>query len=607
MIDIAVVGLGAWGLCVLERTIDTARRCGTATRIHAIEPGRLGGIAYNPEQPDYLVLNNTCGQLSLYATADDAVTPGYGLSLFEWVRQRGYAWVDGECVIGVGGIPIAAGDYLPRRLMGEYLAWFYETLLAELPPLVEVVRYRTAATDIVAEAGDRERVVLDDGRSIQVNHVVLTSGHTPNRPSDPAPGEVVCRSPYPVEVLDSSPAPGEEIALSGAGQVAYDVIAALTTGRGGRFLDARSRKVYQPSGREPVIYLYSRSGVPYCAKSVTGIDPTGEYRPVVCTPEVFAAIRGSGAGRLGRRPVDLRSELLPLLFTEMRASYYVQAARNAYGPEGAERVWETLRRAWLANTFDQAASKLAVRHGTFDPEAHLFAGEQQHYTSAEEYQKHFCAMLEEDLDEALMPSGSPVKAAELVLRILRDDIRSVVEFGGLSLESYIDFKEHIKGRINRLEAGPPAMRSQQLLALIDAGIVKVTFGPDPIVRTDDQGRAVFTSTHLDIGHTKTLPSVICGHLDMPSLGRSASPLLSRLYRMGRLTQLQYGDVAVGSVAISEDFHPYDIEGRVQRNISVFGVLTEGSRYFTHYIPSPKSRIRAVLDAQACVTEILNAD
>jgi hypothetical protein len=200
-----------------------------------------------------------------------------------------------------------------------------------------------------------------------------------------------------------------------------------------------------------------------------------------------------------------------------------------------------------------------------------------------------------------------VKAAELVLRILRDDIRSVVEFGGLSLESYIDFKEHIKGRINRLEAGPPAMRSQQLLALIDAGIVKVLFGPDPIVRTDDQGRAVFTSTHLDIGHTKTLPSVICGHLDMPSLGRSASPLLSRLYRMGRLTQLQYGDVAVGSVAISEDFHPYDIEGRVQRNISVFGVLTEGSRYFTHYIPSPKSRIRAVLDAQACVTEILNAD
>jgi hypothetical protein len=91
---------------------------------------------------------------------------------------------------------------------------------------------------------------------------------------------------------------------------------------------------------------------------------------------------------------------------------------------------------------------------------------------------------------------------------------------------------------------------------------------------------------------------------MPSLARTASPLLARLYTLGRLTQLQYGTQAVGSVAISEDFHPYDIEGRVQHNISLFGVLTEGSRYFTHYIPSPRSRIRAVLDAQACIDAIL---
>jgi len=78
-------------------------------------------------------------------------------------------------------------------------------------------------------------------------------------------------------------------------------------------------------------------------------------------------------------------------------------------------------------------------------------------------------MVEDDLDEALLPWGSPVKAAQEVLRILRDDIRSIIEFGGLSLESYVDFKHNVKGRINRLEAGPPLVRSQQLLALMDAG------------------------------------------------------------------------------------------------------------------------------------------
>jgi hypothetical protein len=81
-------------------------------------------------------------------------------------------------------------------------------------------------------------------------------------------------------------------------------------------------------------------------------------------------------------------------------------------------------------------------------------------------------------------------------------------------------------------------------------------------------------------------------------------LLSRLYAKGRLTQLSYGDTTVGSVAISEDFHPYDAEGRLQVNLSLLGVLTEGVRYFTHYLPSPQSRLRAVLDAQLCVEDIV---
>ena len=38
---------------------------------------------------------------------------------------------------------------------------------------------------------------------------------------------------------------------------------------------------------------------------------------------------------------------------------------------------------------------------------------------------------------------------------------------------------------------------------------------------------------------------------------------------------------------------------------MFGVLTEGFRHFTHYIPSPKSRIRAFEDLGACVAEILS--
>ncbi len=612
MIDVAVIGLGAWGLCVLERTVSRARSGGEQIRVHAIEPCEVGGVAYDAKQPDFLVLNNPCGQLSLYApperdeaTRADTPTPGYGVGLFEWAQRRGYRWVDGRCVLDGEGTPITSGDYLPRRVMGEYLRWFYETLLAELPANVEFIRYHDAAVDITTEAGNRERIALADGNAVVVDHVVVTSGHTPNLEPSPEPKGVQVRPAYPVSLLDDSPAPGEHVAVSGMGLVAYDIIAALTIGRGGRFRDAGcDRLVYVPSGREPVIELFSRSGVPYCAKSVTGTDSTGDYQPVACTPDAFAAIRGSGVDRMSRRAVDLQGELLPLLFTEMRARYYIQAATIAEGSHGAERVRAALRSAWLDGTFDEATEQLAVEYGSFEPSEHLFAGDGRNYLSSEDYQKQFYAMLSDDMDEALVAAGSPVKAAQEVLRVLRDDIRSIIEFGGLSLESYIDFKHNVKGRVNRLEAGPPVMRSQQLLALLDAGVVSIPFGPSPTVSVDSNGQTVVTSTRLDISYSSTVCAVIRGHLDMPSLAQSASPLLSRLYRLGRLTQLTYGETAVGSVAISDDFHPFDIEGRVQHNISMFGVLTEGARYFTHYIPSPRSRIRAVVDAQRCIDTVV---
>ena len=152
--------------------------------------------------------------------------------------------------------------------------------------------------------------------------------------------------------------------------------------------------------------------------------------------------------------------------------------------------------------------------------------------------------------------------------------------------------------------GPPPLRSQQLLALFDAGVVRAPLGPNPELVAESDGRVTLRSTELAEPTSVTVNGVIRGHLDLPSLARSSSPLLTRLYAEGRLAQMTYGDTAVGSVAVSEDFHPYDACGRVQPHLSVLGVLTEGTRYFTHYIPSPRSRIRAVLDAQECVDAII---
>ena len=134
MIEMAIVGLGSWGLCVLERTVSRARRVGTSVRVHVIEPSQLGGGAYATEQPDFLVLNNACGQLSLYAAPDGDALPPYAVGLHQWAVCCGYRLVGYECRIGARGDPILPTDYLPRRLMGEYLMWFYDKLVADAPP-----------------------------------------------------------------------------------------------------------------------------------------------------------------------------------------------------------------------------------------------------------------------------------------------------------------------------------------------------------------------------------------------------------------------------------------------------------------------------------------
>ena len=604
MSEFAIVGLGSWGLCVLERAVNRARHIESSVRVHVVEPGQLGGGVYSAAQPDYLILNNPCGQLSLYAAPDHDEDPAYAVGLYEWAIGQGYRRVGYEYKIGSTGETILATDYLPRRLMGEYLAWFYEALIADAPKNLEIVRHHAAVTDITPEIGGRETVWLDNGTQIRVDHVVLTSGHTFNEERVGNSGEVHYLRPYPVDYFDSAVAPDEPIAIAGMGLVGYDLVTALTIGRGGTYEDVGDRMRYGPSGREPEIYFYSRSGLPYCAKSAHGVDPTGDYQPIVCTPEAFKEMTNPSGSPLRRR-VDFRNDLLPLLFAEMQVRYYFHAAFLRGGPSAASLVRDQLKSSWVAGTFARAVDRLEPMYGPFDPVSVVFADAGARFASSDAYQSHVYQMIETDLNQALAIGGSPVKAAQEVTRILRDQMRAVIEYGGLSMQSFIDFQSNVRGRINRLEAGPPPIRSQQLLGLLDAGVVSVPFGPDPDVLATDDGAVTIRSTRLAQSMEATVNHVVRGHLDLPSLARSSSPLLSRLYTRGRLTQFSYGDTSVGSVAIGEDFHPYDAEGRIQTSLSLLGVLTEGVRYFTHYLPSPRSRLRAVYDAQATVEAIID--
>lgn len=599
MIDVAVVGMGPWGLAVLERLVTKAIECpdAPALTIHVIEPSVPGPGVFGGDQPDYLILNTPCGEHSMYPFPD-AAGGRRGRGFYEWAVASGYQWVGDRCERTTTGRPLAPHDFLPRRLMGEYLAWFYRCLVDEAPPSVRIVHHESVAVD-VAERGGRERVQLANGALLEVDHVVLTTGHTPNERALPES----MLAPYPVTALERAVAPGSSVAIRGMGLVAIDVVTSLTTGRGGTFVRRSGGLQYVPSGAEPRIVLFSRSGYPYCAKSLGAADMTGGYRPVIFTPEAVATLRRGADGT--KRRMDARRDLLPLVLAEMTACFYHECAAAEGGPEAGRSVAGLLAAAWQRGTFPAAVEDLAGRFGAFDAGAQLFAGEHEQFVSAKDYQARVAEMLETDVNAARVPNGaSPHKRAQEVLRALRDTLRMALEFGGLTAESHRDFQEHLRNPLARLVAGPPVHRSEQLLALMDADVVRMPFGPAPAVLASRRG-AVIVSRNLDRPHCERVDHVVLGHLDEPTVHRSASPLLRRLHDRGRIRQLNVDGEEVGSIDLTEDFHPRTASGE-ERRLWCFGALTEGARYYTAYLPSPSSRVRVFLDAGRCVDQIVGA-
>ena len=155
MLRIAIVGLGPWGLCALERVVTLARQDlprGSEVVVHVVDPGTPGSGVYDVTQPDYLLLNNPCGQLTLYPFETESYQPSYGVSLYDWVTARGYRWVGDRCAVDPSGDPIEPHHFLPRRLMGEYLQWFYRALLASASPSLHVVHHQTSRDRFAVQA-----------------------------------------------------------------------------------------------------------------------------------------------------------------------------------------------------------------------------------------------------------------------------------------------------------------------------------------------------------------------------------------------------------------------------------------------------------------------
>jgi len=616
-INICIIGFGPWGLCVFERIVSRIKhgaQPGRLVDIHIVEPHRFGQGAHSSALPDYLLLNTKCGHVSMFVEDHfpDVERPLPGPSLLEWAKQQGYGLADdGHTLTKHGGREITDDDFLPRRLLGEYLAWFYQETMRALPAGVVVHEHHAAACGI-QKSKDGELVQLEDGTQLEADHVFLTTGHTPNRYelAQRATTGRVLRVDYPISECIAQVRPGDKVGIAGFGLVAIDLVASLTLGRGGKFeCDPRTgAKRYLASGAEPKIIMFSRSGLPYLARPGTSKSLASRYVPAFFTQARIDEIRQAKLARTGMRQLDFVREVLPLLWDEMLLVYYQVKQRETQGCDLGEQLRADLIEAWEAGRYKAAIQSLAQLYGEFNPERIFFMDLGSDLADAEACQRRFRSIMAEDLFEsALGEVRSARKAAFELFRELRDGIRHAVDFGGLTPESHKEFVKRVAPLINRLIVGPPKSRAEEIAALIDAGVIAVPMGQSATVVTDTaDGSPVLRSSALKQPIEFKLDYLYYAHIDQPNAVRSASPLLVGMVDTGRLRERTVAD-GFSVLDISPELHPLDASGRADERLWILGPLTEGAKYFNNYIPSPKSRIRAFQEADRCVNTILDSN
>ena len=164
--EVAVVGLGPWGLATVERLVTVAGRRQTPLVIHVIEPGVPGAGIFCRRRSRLPASQHALrpardvpepSTTARYPATPRACTPGRS--------EQGYRWVGDQCRKVRLGKPITPDDFLPQRLMGEWLHWSYTQLVESLPPWVSVHHHKTRATDVEPTADNRELVRLASGET----------------------------------------------------------------------------------------------------------------------------------------------------------------------------------------------------------------------------------------------------------------------------------------------------------------------------------------------------------------------------------------------------------------------------------------------------------
>ncbi|MGP9021661.1 FAD/NAD(P)-binding protein [Streptomyces sp. BR1] len=509
--SLVVVGAGPRGTGFLERLAANLPELygDQPLDVHLVDPYPPGGgRIWRAEQSPLLWMNSMAEDVTMF-TDDTVQQEGPvrpGPTLAEW------AGIDGQ-------------SFPSRRAQGAYLRWVYEQAVAALGPTVTVHEHRTRALRIGGPREGRRHVHLE-GRAapLAADLVVLAIGHLDAELDDEQRESAAFAARHDLVHLPpdftadsdlSALRPGEPVIVRGFGLAFIDLMVLLTEGRGGRYAADGS---YLPSGREPVLYVGSRRGVPYHSK--IGYTWQGERPPL---PRFFGP---EAVDELLSRPgrPDFRRDVWPLIDKELGFAHY-RRLFSAH-PERVVVNWPDFEEKYAAADPGSPELHALIAAAVPDPADRLDLEALDHpldgvrFPSYEALQEGLRGYITHDMTRRHDAANSVDLAVFLGLLSV---------YGQLSRLGDVGRWWH--GFFSYLASGPPGPRLRQLLALSDAGIVRFLGAGITVESDGDAG--VFRAGSASVpGEWIEARALVEARLPEPSLDRTRSPLLRALYRDG---------------------------------------------------------------------------
>ncbi|MGW1161082.1 FAD/NAD(P)-binding protein [Streptomyces sp. NPDC002513] len=506
--SLVIVGAGPRGTGLLERIAANAPElyAGAELDVHLVDPYPPGaGRIWRAAQSPLLWMNSHAEDVTMFTDETVAMEGPVraGPTLHEW------AGIDGRVFAG-------------RPSQGAYLRWVYEQAVAALPPGIRVHHHPHLAVRVDGPREARQRVWLR-GRPepLLADLVVLTLGHLDAEldaeqrtwASYARTHQLVYLPPdFTADSDLSSLKAGEPVLVRGFGLAFVDLMVLLTEGRGGRY----EGDVYVPSGREPVLYVGSRRGVPYHSK--IGYDWTGERPPL---PRFFGPAE---VDALLARPdgFDFRRDVWPLIEKELGFAHYHRLF--AAHPERTAVAWADFEEKYAVA--DPASLPALVAAAVPDPADRLDLTALDRPLDGVRYASHTALQdgLRAHIEADLARRHDPAHSADLAVFLgLLSVYGQVVRLG--------DIGAWWHGFFSFLASGPPGPRLRQMLALSRAGVLHF-LGAGMTVTAED---GVFRATSATApGLAVEARALVEARLPHPTVERTRDRLLRELYADGAL-------------------------------------------------------------------------